>query len=125
MTLNRRVDDIFTDPLELREDSHLGVAGLLDVVRRQNVAVVNPIGSGVLENPGLIPFMPAICKYFLKEDLQLPQIASWWCGQEKEKDYVLKNLANLVIKPIDVHFAKNIGKNAVCRRAIFKSITHS
>ena len=97
----RRVDDVFTDPLELREDSHLGVAGLLDVVRRQNVAVVNPIGSGVLENPGLIPFMPAICKFFLNEELQLPQIASWWCGQEKEKKYVLENLSNLVVKPID------------------------
>ncbi|PHR88498.1 MAG: hypothetical protein COA80_17970 [Leeuwenhoekiella sp.] len=112
----RRVDDIFTDPLELREDSHLGVAGLLDVVRRQNVAIVNPIGSGVLENPGLIPFMPAICRFFLNEPLMLPQIASWWCGQEKEKNYVLENLHNLVIKPIDrtnrehIHFGSLMSK---------------
>ena len=97
----RRVDDAFTDPLELREDSHLGVAGLLDVVRRKNVSVINPVGSGVIENPGLIPFMPAISKYFLKEDLLLPQIASWWCGQEKEKNYVLENLSKLVVKRID------------------------
>lgn len=97
----RRVDDVFTDPLELREDSHLGVAGLLDVVRRKNVSVINPIGSGVIENPGLIPFMPAIAKYFLKEELILPQIASWWCGQEKEKNYVLENLSKLVVKRID------------------------
>lgn len=97
----RRVDDIYTDPLELREDSHLGVAGLLDVVRRKNVSVLNPIGSGVIENPGLIPFMPAIAKYFLNEDLLLPQIASWWCGQEKEMNYVLANLSSLVIKQID------------------------
>jgi uncharacterized circularly permuted ATP-grasp superfamily protein/uncharacterized alpha-E superfamily protein len=97
----RRVDDAFTDPLELREDSHLGVAGLLDVVRNKNVSVVNPVGSGVIENPGLIPFMPAIAKYFLKEELLLPQIASWWCGQEKEKNYVLENLSKLVVKRID------------------------
>jgi uncharacterized circularly permuted ATP-grasp superfamily protein/uncharacterized alpha-E superfamily protein len=97
----RRVDDAFTDPLELREDSHLGVAGLLDVVRRKNVAVINPIGSGVIENPGLIPFMPAIAKYFLEEELKLPQIASWWCGQEKERNYVLEHISELVIKRID------------------------
>ncbi|MFD0988503.1 circularly permuted type 2 ATP-grasp protein [Mariniflexile jejuense] len=97
----RRVDDVFMDPLELREDSYLGVAGLLDVVRVQNVTIVNPIGSGVLENSGLIPFMNAICKYFLNEELILPQIASWWCGQEKERNYVLNNLSNLVVKRID------------------------
>lgn len=97
----RRVDDAFTDPLELREDSHLGVAGLLDVVRRKNVAVINPIGSGVIENPGLIPFMPAIAKFFKNEELKLPQIASWWCGQEKERNYVLENISKLVIKRID------------------------
>lgn len=97
----RRVDDAFADPLELREDSHLGVAGLLDVVRRKNVAVINPVGSGVIENPGLIPFMPAIARYFLNEELILPQIASWWCGQEKEKNYVLQHLSQLVIKRID------------------------
>lgn len=108
----RRVDDAFSDPLELREDSHLGVAGLLDVVRRKNVSVINPVGSGVMENPGLIPFMPNIAKYFLDQDLILPQIASWWCGQKKEKQYVLENLSKLVVKRIDrtnresIHFGE-------------------
>ncbi|WP_339917934.1 circularly permuted type 2 ATP-grasp protein [Yeosuana marina] len=97
----RRVDDVFMDPLELREDSYLGVAGLLDVIRRQNVSIINPIGSGILENSGLIPFMNNICKYFLNEDLILPQIASWWCGQKRERNYVLENLSNLVVKRID------------------------
>ena len=97
----RRVDDVYMDPLELREDSYLGVAGLLDVVRSQNVTIVNPIGSGILENSGLIPFMNAISKYFLNEELILPQIASWWCGQEKERNYVLSNLPNFVVKRID------------------------
>lgn len=97
----RRVDDAYSDPLELNGNSYLGVAGLLNVVRQQNVAIMNPIGSGVLENPGLIPFMNSICKYFLNEDLILPQIASWWCGQEKERKHVLDNLKNFVVKPID------------------------
>lgn len=97
----RRVDDEFVDPLELREDSYLGVAGLMEVVRLQNVAIVNPVGSGILENPGLIPFMNSICKYFLNEELILPQIASWWCGQEKERKFVLEHLSTLVVKRID------------------------
>ena len=104
----RRVDDAFVDPLELKGDSFLGVAGLLEVVRQQNVAIMNPIGSGVLENPGLIPFMNSICKYFLKEDLLLPQIASWWCGQEKERKHVLENIKDLVVKPIDITNRENI-----------------
>ncbi|MEH6405946.1 MAG: circularly permuted type 2 ATP-grasp protein [Leeuwenhoekiella sp.] len=112
----RRVDDIFTDPLELREDSYLGVAGLLEVVRKQNVTIVNPIGSGILENPGLIPFMKNIAKYFLNEELILPQIASWWCGQEKERNHVLNNLKQFVVKRIDrthresLHFCEFLSK---------------
>ncbi|MGB5419620.1 circularly permuted type 2 ATP-grasp protein [Algibacter sp.] len=104
----RRVDDAFMDPLELREDSYLGVAGLLEVVREQQVTIVNPIGSGILDNSGLIPFMNAICKYFFKEDLILPQIASWWCGQKKECDYVLEHLKDLVVKRIDRSNRENI-----------------
>jgi len=96
-----RVDDAYTDPLELREDSHLGVTGLLDVIRRKNVGIVNSIGSRVLENTGLIPFLPAAAKYFFNEDLILPQIATWWCGQEKEMNYVFDNLPRLILKKID------------------------
>ena len=104
----RRMDDAFMDPLELREDSQLGVAGLLDVVRRQNVTLINPIGSGIIENTGLIPFLPAIAQYFLGEKLKLPQIATWWCGQEREKNYVLENLENYVVKRIDRSNRENI-----------------
>ena len=96
----RRVDDIFCDPLELRHDSRLGVAGLMEVIRQGNVIVINPPGSGVLENPGLIPFLPSIAKRLMGEDLRLPSVATWWCGQPKERDYVLANLETLVIKTI-------------------------
>jgi len=103
-----RVDDAYVDPLELKEDSHLGVAGLLDVIRRKNVSIVNSIGSRVLENSGLIPFLPAAAKYFFNEDLILPQIATWWCGQEKERNYVFDNLSSLIIKKIDRTSSSNI-----------------
>jgi uncharacterized circularly permuted ATP-grasp superfamily protein/uncharacterized alpha-E superfamily protein len=94
----RRVDDGYCDPLELKEDSQLGIPGLLQCVRRGNVSLANPIGSGILENPGLMPFLQPIARYFLAEDLLIPPIASWWCGQRKELQYVLANLPSLVIK---------------------------
>jgi len=100
-TLLRRVDDRFCDPLELRNDSTLGVAGLLEAMRENNLNMINPIGSAVTENIGLNPFMGKIAQYFLKEDLLLPQIATWWCGQKNELEYVLKNLDKLIIKKIN------------------------
>jgi len=100
-TLLRRVDDRFCDPLELRNDSKLGVAGLVDVQRQDHLAMINPIGSAIVENVGLNPFMSAICHYFLDEELILPQIATWWCGQKKELEFVLKHLDRLIVKKID------------------------
>ncbi len=96
----RRVDDIFCDPLELRQDSRFGVAGLLEAIRQGNVVVVNPPGSSVLENPALMPFLPKIAKRLIGEDLRLPSVATWWCGHTKHRDYVLENLKKLVVKPI-------------------------
>ena len=96
----RRVDDEYCDPLELKEDSQLGVPGLLQAVRSGNVSIANPLGSSVVENPGLMPFLPAIAKRLLSEDLKLSTIASWWCGQPKELQYVLDHLPSLVIKRI-------------------------
>lgn len=97
----RRVDDSFCDPLELREDSQLGIPGLLEVIRKGNVAVVNPLGSSILENTGLMAFMHRIFHHFIKEDPIFPMVATWWCGQPKEMDYVLSHLDELVIKKID------------------------
>jgi len=97
----RRVDDSFCDPLELRSASRLGVAGLLEAVRRNNVAIANPLGSSVLENPGLLAFLPRLSRYFLNQELILPSVATWWCGQRRERDFVLQNLDRLIIKPIN------------------------
>jgi uncharacterized circularly permuted ATP-grasp superfamily protein/uncharacterized alpha-E superfamily protein len=96
----RRVDDIYCDPLELKSDSQLGIPGLLQCIRNGNVSMANPLGSSILENPGLMPFLQQISRYFLSEDLHLPTIATWWCGQPKELQYVLDNIQTLVIKKI-------------------------
>lgn len=97
----RRVDATWSDPLELRADSQLGVAGLSEAVRRGNVRVINGLGSGVLENPGLLPFLPAISEALLGESLRLPSVESWWCGDEDGREHVLAHLDRLVIRPID------------------------
>jgi uncharacterized circularly permuted ATP-grasp superfamily protein/uncharacterized alpha-E superfamily protein len=97
----RRVDERYCDPLELRADSKLGVSGLLHAVRKKGVSMANPLGTGVLENLGLYPFLPRLAHYFLNEALILPQIATWWCGQAKECEYVLEHLSTLMIKTID------------------------
>lgn len=96
----RRVDDVFCDPLELRQDSRLGVAGLLEAIRQGNVSVINPPGSSILENPALLPFLPNISKAIIGEDLQLPSVKTWWCGNTKHREYVLDNIKKLVVKPI-------------------------
>ena len=118
-TLLRRVDSQYCDPLELRNDSQLGVAGLVNAIRKDNLSMINPIGVGILENIGLNPFMKNIAKFLLDEELILPQIATWWCGQEKELTFVLENIKNLIIKKIDktddieIHFANNLSDEAL------------
>jgi uncharacterized circularly permuted ATP-grasp superfamily protein/uncharacterized alpha-E superfamily protein len=99
----RRVDDEYCDPLELRGDSLLGTPGLLQAVRSGNVAVANPLGSSVLENPGLMAFLPALARELLGQDLRIPSVATWWCGDDESRAYVLEHLDQLVIKPIVPH----------------------
>jgi uncharacterized circularly permuted ATP-grasp superfamily protein/uncharacterized alpha-E superfamily protein len=95
----RRVDDSFCDPIELRSDSFLGVAGLVEAVRAGNVVVANALGSGLIESPAFIPFLPRLSQKLLGERLKLPSVATWWCGQPQAFRYVLDNLDFLVIKP--------------------------
>ena len=108
----RRVDDIFCDPLELKEDSRLGVSGLVQAVRSGNVAIANPLGSSVLENPGLMGFLPRIAQKLLGEDLKIPTIATWWCGEPQAMQYVLDNIRSLVIKRIFKDSQKSTSVNA-------------
>ena len=95
----RRVDDSFCDPIELRSDSFLGVAGLVEAVRAGSVTVANALGSGLIETSAFMPFFPGLCRQLLGEGLKLPTAATWWCGQPKALRYVLDNLDFLVVKP--------------------------
>jgi len=96
----RRVDDYFCDQVELKGDSQLGVAGLLQVVRAGRVAIANPLGSGILENPALLRYLPAISRHFLGRELRLDTVATWWCGDRDDRAQVLDTLDDLVVKPV-------------------------
>ncbi len=95
----RRIDSDFADPLELKSASHLGVPGLVEAIRQGNVAVANALGAGVAETPALLSFMPSLSRRMLGEKLILPNIATWWCGQEEEREYVLDRLQDMAISP--------------------------
>jgi uncharacterized circularly permuted ATP-grasp superfamily protein/uncharacterized alpha-E superfamily protein len=96
----RRVDSVWMDALELKAGSRLGVTGLVEAVRQGNVSVVNNLGSGILENPALLPFLPQLCERLLGQPLRLPSVDTWWCGDPAGLDHVLCNLDELVIRPI-------------------------
>ena len=95
----RRVDDDFCDPLELRADSQLGVAGLTQAARCGNVLIANSLGASLLESGALLGFLPALCQRLLGEPLKMPSVATWWCGEAAALEQVISKLDRLVIKP--------------------------
>ncbi|PJI96378.1 putative circularly permuted ATP-grasp superfamily protein [Acidovorax sp. 69] len=95
----KRLDDEFLDPLELRSDSRLGVPGLLQAIRAGNVLVANAPGSAFLESSALQGFMPALSRHLLGEELALPSLPTWWCGERTAMQAVLPQLAHSVIRP--------------------------
>ncbi len=111
----RRLDDDFCDPLELRGDSALGVPGLLGAVRAGRVVLANALGTGVLESAAWLGFHPGISQRLLGEELTLPSLATWWCGEGPALEYVLAHLNDLVIKPVypNQHFEPVFGRALV------------
>lgn len=95
--LVRRIDGDFADPLELNARSRLGIAGLARAARRGSVTLANGLGSGIAEARGLLGFLPALAEPLLGERLLLPNIATWWCGQEAGRDAVLDAFDDRVI----------------------------
>ena len=93
----RRIDASYSDPLELNEQSRLGVPGIVDTIRRGNLAMVNALGSGILEMRALLAFMPKLARALLDEPLKLPNIATWWCGQESERAHVRAHADRMMI----------------------------
>ena len=97
----RRQDDSYCDPLELRSDSALGVAGLTECARNGTVLVANSLGSGILESGALLGFLPRLCERLLGQELKLPSIATWWCGEPAALDDAIKKMDHLVFKSVD------------------------
>ena len=95
----RRVDAFWSDPLDLKPGSRLGVVGLAEACRRGTVTVVNTLGSGVLESPGLAPFLPRLARAVLGETLKMPSVPTFWCGDDTQRSHVLAHLEQMVIRP--------------------------
>ena len=97
----RRVDADYADPLDLRPDSRLGVVGLVEVLRRGAVTVVNTLGSGVLESPGLLRFLPQLAEMLLGETPLLATAPLYWGGSDIERSHLLAHLSSLLIRPVN------------------------
>jgi uncharacterized circularly permuted ATP-grasp superfamily protein/uncharacterized alpha-E superfamily protein len=95
----RRVDASFVDPLELRYDSRIGTAGMVEALRHGSISMINALGTGLLETRALSAFMPGLAQKLLGADLELAEIATWWCGQPREQRHVIDNFDNLLIGP--------------------------
>jgi uncharacterized circularly permuted ATP-grasp superfamily protein/uncharacterized alpha-E superfamily protein len=96
--LLRRIDSNSLDPLELDASSQLGVPGLIDVIRKNGVVVANMPGSGVMETRALLGFLPSLSQKLLGEELKMPHIATWWCGQKSAREEVLARLDDFAIE---------------------------
>jgi uncharacterized circularly permuted ATP-grasp superfamily protein/uncharacterized alpha-E superfamily protein len=94
----RRVDAMYTDPLDLRADSRLGVVGLVEAQHRGTVTVVNTLGSGILESPGLLRFLPELSERLLGEAPLLQSAPVYWGGIAGELSHLRTNLSSLLIK---------------------------
>ncbi len=97
--LLRRVMDQDCDPLELNGHSAVGIPGLVHATRAGRVVVANALGSGLVEAPALMAFLPRICERLLGEPLAIPSVGTWWCGDDDARRYVLDNLERLVVGP--------------------------
>lgn len=95
----RRVDPRLIDPLAFDSRSRLGVAGLVDAMAAGNVVIANAPGGGVLEAPAFAAFLPRLAVRLMGETLKLPNTATWWCGQDRERAEVVANLDRMVIAP--------------------------
>lgn len=101
--LLRRLDSSFVDPLELRADSALGVTGLVETTRSGRIALANALGSGLVETPGLIPFLDRLSRHLLGTSLELPSLDVWWLGEPAALTFALANLDLMIIRPCLAH----------------------
>jgi uncharacterized circularly permuted ATP-grasp superfamily protein len=103
----RRIDDDFLDPLAFRNDSAIGVPGLLSVYRAGRVTLCNAIGTGVADDKSIYPYVPDMIRFYLSEEPILANVPTFQCRKRDELSYVLANLKELVVK--EVHGAGGYG----------------
>jgi uncharacterized circularly permuted ATP-grasp superfamily protein len=96
----RRLNDDFLDPDVFRPDSTLGVRGLLRAWGKGNVAIANAVGTGVADDKAIYAYMPRIIRYYLDEEIILPNVETHICGEPDGLQYTLDNLDSLVVKPV-------------------------
>ncbi len=96
--LYRRIDDDFIDPTVFRPDSMLGVKGLIDVYKAGRIAMANAPGTGIADDKVIYAYVPAIIKYYTGEDAILPNVPTYICRNDKDREYVLSHLDELVVK---------------------------
>jgi len=97
----RRVDDDFLDPVHFRKDSMLGTPHLFEAYKKGNVILVNAPGTGVADDKAVYAYVPRIIKYYLGEETLIPNVQTYICREENDYQYVMENIANLVIKQTD------------------------
>lgn len=97
----RRIDDDFLDPLAFRQDSMLGVAGLLNAYRAGNVTLANALGTGVADDKAVYAFVPQIIKYYLGEEPILNNVPTYMAYRDDDRQYILEHLDRLVVKAVN------------------------
>jgi len=97
----RRIDDDFLDPTVFRKDSLLGVPGLVDAYRKGNVALCNPIGTGVADDKATYYYVPEMIRFYLKEDPILPNVQTFLSADPKDMKYIMEHLPKLVVKSVN------------------------
>ena len=121
----RRIDDEFMDPEVFNKDSMLGVPGLMRAWKAGNVGLANAPGAGVADDKVVYAFVPDIIKYYLDEEPGIPNVPTYRCMFEDEKEYVLQNLDQLVVKPANESggYGMLIGPNSTrAERATFEKL---
>ncbi len=127
--LYRRIDDDFLDPRCFRDDSVLGVPGLMDVYKQGNVALANAPGTGVADDKLVYAYVPDMVKYYLNEEIIIPNVPTYLCWRDDDRQYVLEHLDELVVKTANASggYGMLIGPHATAeeRRQFAERITRT
>ncbi len=98
----RRIDDEYLDPKAFREDSMLGVPGIMEAYRKGNVTLANAPGTGIADDKAVYAYVPAIIQYYLGEEAIIPNVPTYACWDKEQREHVLANLDSLVVKAVNL-----------------------